>query len=132
MATILSRYEHAVFAALAAGGERSFAELVTETGLDQSLISAAVQALSARGFVEGAEATFTEPVLTEEGRAAAAKGTPERQLLTILDLRESLVLADVPKLAEERGFDGAAAVQWIFRRKWARKAMEGPGSAERL
>jgi phenylalanyl-tRNA synthetase alpha chain len=132
VATILSRHEHAVFGALAAGGERSFAELVSETGLDQSLVAAAVQMLAARDWAQTAEATFTEPVLTDEGRAAAEKGTPERQLLTVLDLRESIVLAEVPKLAAERGFDAAAAVQWLFRRKWARKAVEGPGSAERL
>ncbi len=125
MTTRLPKHEYAVLhALLAAPGAVGFASLVASLRLDQSLVAAAVKSLADRGWVLVRERSLTEGVLTEEGRKAAQVGLPERQLLTVLDLRETMLLGDVPALAAERGFDGAAAVQWIFRRKWARKASE--------
>jgi phenylalanyl-tRNA synthetase alpha chain len=122
MPIALPTYEHSVILALAASeGEVAFEDLAKETGLDQSLVSAAVAGLLERGWVEVGEVTLTEPALTEAGELAAAEGTPERQLLLVLDLDDHVLMPDVHKVSAEKGFDGSAAVQWIFRKKWAKK-----------
>lgn len=132
MATALPPHEHAVLTTLAGSeGETSFEALAESTGLDQSLVMAAATALAERGWIGIEEETLTELVLTEEGREAAEKGTPERRLLLLLDLDEHVPMPEVHRVAKERGFDGAAAVQWIFRKKWARKE-KADGGPDRL
>jgi hypothetical protein len=68
-----------------------------------------------------------EPVLTELGREAAENGTPERQLLLVLDLDDNVPMSEVHEVSRKKGFDGGAAVQWIFRKKWARKVRSESG-----
>ncbi|MHC4472248.1 MAG: phenylalanine--tRNA ligase subunit alpha [Planctomycetota bacterium] len=122
MPIALPPHEHAVLTALSgAGGELPFDEIVSAASLDQSLVAAAARALAERGWIEVEERAVVEPVLTDEGREAADKGTPERQLLLVLDLDQSIPMPDVHAVAKKKGFDGSAAVQWIFRKNWAEK-----------
>ncbi len=133
MPTLLPAHEHAVLTALdRLGGEAGFEELVRDTGLDQSLVSAAARVLGERGWVRVLEESLTEPRLTEAGLLAARSGTPERQLLLVLDLDGSVPMAEVHDLARRKGFDGGAAVQWIFRKKWAKKVKDDTGKGADL
>ena len=128
MSISLPPHEHAVLMALhAAGTEKDFGRLVEETGLDQSLVSAALAGLTDRGWVAVTEETRHEPVLSDAGRKAAEHGAPERRLLLLLDLDHHVLMSEVHKVAAEKGFDGSAAVQWIFRKKWARKVKSDAG-----
>ena len=134
MSHVLAPHERAVLEALAAdAGELEYPAIVAATGIDQSLVSAATGALAERGWIELREESRTEPVLTDEGRLAAERGTPERRLLLVLDLDQNVPMAEVHDLAAKKGFDGSAAVQWIFRKKWAKKEKpENGGGGEEL
>ena len=132
MSVSLPPHEHSVLTALAAAGvETDFSRLVEQTGLDQSLVSAALASLADRAWAAVSEETRHEPVLTDAGREAAEHGTPERRLLLLLDLDHHVLMSDVHKVAAEKGFDGSAAVQWIFRKKWAKK-VKGEDGPDRL
>jgi phenylalanyl-tRNA synthetase alpha chain len=115
-----------------AGDARKFEELAAECGIDQSLVSAAAASLAERGWIEITEESLTEPELTEAGKEAAEKGTPERRLILLLDLELKVPMPEVHQVAAEKGFDGKAAVQWVFRKKWAekRKPANGGGPDE--
>ncbi len=133
MGTALSPHEYAVMNALAGEDlETAFDDLLQATGLDQSLVSAALTALAGNGWAAVTEETLTEVVPTEAGKQAAVTGTPERQLLLVLDLDQEIFMPDVHKVAAEKGFDGSAAVQWIFRKKWAKKVKDENGGADKL
>jgi len=133
MTTRLPRHEHAVLTALAdAGVVRKFEELAAECSLDQSLVAAAATSLAERGWIAVEEETRIEPILTDAGRAAAENGTPERQLLLLLDLEKKVPMPEIHTVADEKGFDGSAAVQWIFRKKWAQKRPAVSGGADEL
>ena len=72
MSISLPPHEHAVLMALhAAGTEKDFGRLVEETGLDQSLVSAALAGLTDRGWVAVTEETRHEPVLSALRERAA-------------------------------------------------------------
>ena len=133
MGTVLSPYEYAVLNALAASDQEvAFEEIQASTGLDQSLVSASLLALRTSGWVEVTEQTLTEVTPTEAGKQAAVTGTPERQLLLVLDLDHEIFMSRVHQVAAEKGFDGSAAVQWIFRKKWAKKTRDENGGGDKL
>jgi len=133
MTTRLPRHEHAVLTSLAdAGDARKFEEIAAECSLDQSLVAAATASLAERGWILVEEETRTEPALTDAGRVAAANGTPERQLLLLLDLDRKVPMPEIHQVAAKKGFDGSAAVQWIFRKKWAQKRKPGTGGPDEL
>jgi len=133
MERVLPPHECAVLKALASHlQDVAFEELHSTTGLDQSIVSAVLKALADRGWVTIAEETRTEAILTEAGRQAAVTGTPERQLLLVLDLDQEILMSNVHQVAATKGFDGSAAVQWIFRKKWAKKVKGENGGPDRL
>lgn len=128
MPEILPIHEHAVLLALdEEGGDLAFSDLVARTGLDQSLVAAAAQGLADRGYVVVAERAVTEIEPTPEGRRAATEGVPERRLLRLLDGGGPIPMDEVHERCRAEGFDGAAAVQWIFRKKWAAKTKSEDG-----
>lgn len=129
MPTVLPPHEHALLTVLgSADGELGFEKIVEAAGIDQSLVSAAAAGLKERGWVTIEEESVTEPVLTEAGREAAEHGVPERRLLLLLDLDKTVPMNEVHRIGQEKGFDGAAAVQWVFRKGWAQKR-KGEGDA---
>ena len=133
MTTRLPPHEHAVISCLAeAGDARKFEELAGDCGLDQALVSAATTSLAKRGWITVEETIRTEPALTDAGRIASEKGTPERQLLLLLDLERNVPMSEVHQVAAAKGFDGKSAVQWVFRKKWAQKRKPDSGGPDEL
>lgn len=134
MPHVLPPHERAVLATLAAGsGDLAFDDVARAASLDQSLVAAAAKALAERNWIDVGERSVTEPVLTDEGKRAAEKGTPERRLLLVLDLDQSVPMSEVHEICRTKGFDGSAAVQWVFRKGWAKKEKpENGGKGDEL
>jgi phenylalanyl-tRNA synthetase alpha chain len=103
------------------GGEATAEALAKRSGLADSAIARAVLNLSQSGLVNERVEKKTELTLTEEGRAFATWGLPERRIVSIvfesggrLSLKEALSRAGL----DERY--ASIATGWITKKRWGR------------
>jgi len=113
----LPETEYRILAALEAGKALAVAEIVKQSGADQSLVMAGATTLAQRGLVAIAEESQEEFSLTDEGRAAAS-GFPERKALAALKAAGGAVnLSELPKLLGKD--DVRAEIKWLTRKGWS-------------
>ena len=112
----LPEIEYRILAALEAGEALAVAEIVRQTGTDQSLVMAGATLLAQRGLVAIAEESQDEYALTDEGKSAAS-GFPERKALATLKAAGGAAnLSELPKLLGKD--DVRAEVKWLTRKGW--------------
>ncbi len=112
----LPEIEYRILAALEAGKAVAVAEIVKQTGTDQSLVMAGATLLAQRGLVVISEEAQEEFSLTDEGRAAAS-GFPERRALAALKAAGGAVnLSELPRLLGKD--DVRAEIKWLTRKGW--------------
>jgi len=112
----LPEIEYRILAALEAGKALAVADIVKQTGTDQSLVMAGATLLAQRGLVMIAEESQEEFSLTEEGKAAVG-GFPERKALAALkDAGGAVNLSELSKLLGKD--DARAEVKWLTRKGW--------------
>ncbi|MFO7651380.1 MAG: phenylalanine--tRNA ligase subunit alpha [bacterium] len=115
--TRLPELEYRILAALEPGRAAAVADIVAQSGADQSLVMAGATLLKERGLVSIEETAQEELSLTDEGRAAAANGFPERAALIALKAAGGAVgFAELPKLVNKP--DTRAEVKWLTRKGW--------------
>jgi phenylalanyl-tRNA synthetase alpha chain len=114
--TRLPEIEYRILAALEAGKTLPVADIVKQTGTDQSLVMAGATLLAQRGLVVVAEESQEEFSLTDEGKLAAS-GFPERKALATLKADGGVAnLSELPKLLGKD--DIRAEVKWLTRKGW--------------
>jgi len=112
----LPEIEYRILAALAAGEALAVADIVKQTGVDQSLVMAGATLLAQRGLVTIAEDSQEEFTLTDDGKAAAG-GFPERKALDALKTAGGAVnLSELPKLLGKD--DVRSEIKWLTRKGW--------------
>jgi phenylalanyl-tRNA synthetase alpha chain len=112
----LPEIEYRILAALDAGKALAVAEIVKQTGTDQSLVMAGATLLAQRGLVTITEESQEEFTLTDEGKAAA-NGFPERKALAVLKAAGGAAnLAELPRLVVKE--DVRAEIKWLMRKGW--------------
>ncbi len=112
----LPEIEYRILAALEAGKALAVAEVVKQTGTDQSLVMAGATLLAQRGLVIISEESQEEFSLTDDGRAAAA-GFPERKALAVLKAAGGAAnLSELPRLLGKD--DVRAEIKWLTRKGW--------------
>ncbi len=116
----LPKHEYQTFAAVRPG-PRSVEKVAQQVELDQSLVMAAAQALSQRGWVlieERPEDVFS---ITEAGRNIEAEGLwPEEFAFAKIRARGGRIsLQELPKLLGKD--DVRSEVKWLMRRGWCYK-----------
>ncbi len=112
----LPEIEYRILAALEAGKALAVAEIVSQTGADQSLVMAGATLLAQRGLVTIAEESQDEFSLTDDGKRAAA-GFPERKALAVLKAAGGAAnLSELPKLLDKD--DVRAEIKWLTRKGW--------------
>jgi len=117
--TRLPEIEFKLLSALKPGAERSFAELVKETSLDQSLVSAAATMLAQKGFVGVAESSEEAFALV-----AADSQLPEKHALALLEgAGGTASFAELPKFLGKD--DVRAEMKWLTKKGWCRRAAAG-------
>jgi phenylalanyl-tRNA synthetase alpha chain len=115
--TRLPEIEYRILAALEPGRAVPVAEIVTQTGVDQSLVMAGATLLKERGLVSITESAQEELSLTDEGKTAAANGFPERLALAAIKAAGGAVgFAELPKLLGKS--DTRAEVKWLTKKGW--------------
>lgn len=130
--TRLPEIEYRILAALEAGKALPVADIVKQTGTDQSLVMAGATMLAQRGLVKIAEESQEEFSLTDEGKAAV-DGFPERKALGALKAAGgSANLSGLPKLLGKD--DVRAEVKWLMKKGWCTRdagvlAVSGKGEA---
>jgi len=113
----LPEIEYRILAALEAGKAHAVADIVKQTGADQSLVMAGATLLAQRGLVAIAEESQEEFTLTDDGKAAAA-GFPERKALAALKTAGGAVsLSELPRLLDKE--DVRAEIKWLTRKGWS-------------
>ena len=114
--TRLPEIEYRILATLEAGKAVPVADMVKQTGTDQSLVMAGATLLAQRGLVAIAEESQEEFSLTGEGKAAVG-GFPERKALAALKAAGGAVnLSELPRLLGND--DVRAEVKWLTRKGW--------------
>jgi phenylalanyl-tRNA synthetase alpha chain len=114
--TRLPELEYSILAALEPGRDAAVADIVTQTGKDQSQVMAGATLLQQRGLVTIAESAQEEFSLTDDGRAAAA-GFPERKALAALKAAGGVVgFTELPRLLGKE--DTRAEVKWLTKKGW--------------
>jgi len=114
--TRLPEIEYRILAALEAGKVVPVADIVKQTGTDQSLVMAGATMLAQRGLVAIAEESQEELSLTDLGREAT-KGFPERRALAVLRSAGGAVnLSELPKLLGKG--DVRAEMKWLTKKGW--------------
>ena len=112
----LPEIEYRILAALEAGKALAVAEIVKQTGTDQSLVMAGATMLAQRGLVTIGEESQEEFNLTDDGKAAVG-GFPERKALAALkDAGGAVNLSELSKLLGKD--DARAEVKWLTRKGW--------------
>jgi phenylalanyl-tRNA synthetase alpha chain len=112
----LPEIEYRILAALEAGKALAVADIVKQTGTDQSPVMAGAALLAQRGLVAISEDSQEEFSLTDEGKPAA-EGFPERKALAALKAAGSAVnIAELPKLLGKD--DVRAEIKWLMRKGW--------------
>jgi phenylalanyl-tRNA synthetase alpha chain len=112
----LPEIEYRILAALEAGEALAVADIVKQTGTDQSLVTAGATLLAQRGLVVVAEESQEEFSLTDEGKAAAG-GFPERKALATLKAAGGAMgFTELPKLLGKG--DVRADVKWLTKKGW--------------
>ncbi len=108
-------------------GPRRIADIALATGVDQSLIAAAVRELAEEGLVEEIEKPFDEITLLDAGKEWIASGEelPEFRIRAILDEEGPLPLPEIAaRLGSSPGETGKV-LRFLFSRKLARKESAG-------
>ncbi|MCX6843414.1 MAG: phenylalanine--tRNA ligase subunit alpha [candidate division WOR-3 bacterium] len=119
--TRLPELEYRILAALEPGKVVSVADIVEQTGTDQSLVMAGATMLAQRGLVTIVEESLEEFSLTDLGREAA-KGFPERKALVALGLKKTDEKAELVELPGRLGKDDVRAeVKWLLRKGWCNR-----------
>jgi len=114
--TRLPELEYLILSALEPGAAVLVADIVKQTGKDQSLVTAGATMLAQRGLVTIAEESQEEFSLTDGG-LAAAKGFPERKALVALKASGgAAAFTELPKLLGKD--DVRAEVKWLTRKGW--------------
>ena len=114
--TRLPEIEYRILAALEAGKLLAVADIVKQTGTDQSLVMAGATLLAQRGLIEVSEESQEEFSLTDEGKAAAGV-FPERRALAVLKAAGGAAnLSELPKLLGKD--DVRAEIKWLTRKAW--------------
>lgn len=114
--TRLPELEYRILAALEPGKVISVADIVEQTGTDQSLVMAGATTLAQRGLVVITEDSLEEFSLTDEG-LAAAKGFPERKALAVLQAAGGAAgFTELPKLLGKD--DIRAEMKWLTKKGW--------------
>ncbi|MBM3331475.1 phenylalanine--tRNA ligase subunit alpha [candidate division WOR-3 bacterium] len=114
--TRLPEIEYRILAALDAGKALAVADIVKQTGADQSLVMAGATLLAQRELVTIAEDSQEEFSLTDEGKAAAV-GFPERKALNVLKATGGAAnLSELPRLLGKD--DVRAEIKWLTRKGW--------------
>jgi phenylalanyl-tRNA synthetase alpha chain len=112
----LPELEYRILAALEPGKVVSVADIVEQTGTDQSLVMAGATLLAQRGLVTIAEESQEEFSLTDIGQTAAS-GFPERRALVVVNAEGKKVdLAELPQLLDKD--DVRAEVKWLLKKGW--------------
>ena len=114
--TRLPELEYRILAALEPGKVVAVADIVEQTGTDQSLVMAGATMLAQRGLVVVAEDSLEEFSLTDEGREAAS-GFPERKALVALKAAGGAAgFTELPKLLGKD--DIRAEMKWLTKKGW--------------
>jgi phenylalanyl-tRNA synthetase alpha chain len=114
--TRLPEIEYRILAALEPGKVLAVADIVTQAGVDQSLVMAGATMLAQRELVAIFEESQEEFSLTEDGTAAALE-FPERKALAALKKAGGAVnLSELPKLLGKD--DVRAEIKWLTRKGW--------------
>jgi len=114
--TRLPELEYRILAALEPGEALAVADIVKETGVDQSLVMAGATLLAQRGLVAIVEESQEEFSLTDEGKRAAG-GLPERKALAAIKSAGSAAsFTELPKLLGKE--DTRAEVKWLTKKGW--------------
>jgi phenylalanyl-tRNA synthetase alpha chain len=130
--TKLPEVEYRILAALEPGKIVPVADIVQQTGTDQSLVMAGATMLAQRGLVVVAEHSLEEFSLTDEGKAAAS-GFPERKALAALKAAGGAAgFTELPKLLGKD--DIRAEMKWLTKKGWCTRdagvlAMSAKGEA---
>jgi len=112
----LPEIEYRILAALEAGKALAVAEIVKQTGTDQSLVMAGATLLAQRGLVAISEESQEEFSLTDDGKAAVGS-FPERKALAALKAAGGAAnLSELPKLLAKN--DVRAEIKWLNRKGW--------------
>jgi phenylalanyl-tRNA synthetase alpha chain len=112
----LPEIEYRILAALEAGKALAVAEIVKQTGADQSLVMAGATLLAQRGLVAISEESQEEFSLTDDGKAAAGD-FPERKALAALKVAGGAAgFAELPKLLGKD--DIRAEMKWLTKKGW--------------
>ena len=113
-------YEKKVLKGLeAAGYEATPEEIVESQKMDIKAVMSAAGILESRGLIEVQKDVKDILSLTDSGKAYAEEGLPERKILKVLGLKNSIPMKDI---GEETGLEPAEvkiAIGWIIRKKWA-------------
>jgi phenylalanyl-tRNA synthetase alpha chain len=114
--TRLPELEYRILAALEPGKVVSVADIVEQTGTDQSLVMAGATMLAHRGLVAIVEDSLEEFSLTDDGKDAA-KGFPERKALAVLKAAGGAAgFTELPKLLGKD--DIRAEMKWLTKKGW--------------
>ncbi len=112
----LPEIEYRILATLEASVALAVADIVKQSGADQSLVMAGATLLAQRGLVTIAEESQEEFSLTDDGMAAAA-GFPERKALAALKAAGGTV--SIPELPKLLGKDDVRSeIKWLMRKGW--------------
>ena len=112
----LPEIEYRILAALEAGKALAVADIVNQTGTDQSLVMAGATLLVQRGLVTISEESQEEFSLTDDGKAAVGS-FPERKALAALKAAGGAAnLSELPKLLAKD--DVRAEIKWLSRKGW--------------
>lgn len=116
----LREYELKMLSALESlGGEAQAVDLTDATGLSNTTVMRAVLALQEKKMVHIIEKKQTLAKLTEEGKADAKEGLPERRIVGVLKRLSGKATIEeiVREIYLERRFI-SIALGWIQRKKW--------------
>jgi predicted transcriptional regulator len=109
--TRLPEIEYRILAALEAGKSLMVADIVKQTGTDQSLVMAGATLLAQRGLVEVSEESQEEFSLTPEGQLMTGR-LPEREALEMLaQSGGQFSMASLPGLLNKR--DIRSEIKWL-------------------
>jgi phenylalanyl-tRNA synthetase alpha chain len=114
--TRLPEIEYRILAALEAGKTLPVADIVKQTGTDQSLVMAGATLLAQRGLVVVAEESQEEFSLTDEGKVAASSFPERKALATMKAAGGAANLSEFPKLLAKD--DVRAEIKWLTRKGW--------------
>ena len=104
------------------GGEWNQRALSEKTGINEDAVMQTAFMLAQRGLCEIKEEKKIYYRLTEEGRAYAEEGLPERRALYFLIDRNG---ATVEELRDAFGDEVKIAINWLLKKNWARIEKRG-------